>query len=108
MNEVEDSDDLRPAQIAGGDVINVTGKSSLSLVKTFVKNSKDIVFFIVLLATVAALGHVYSEMKSYEQKYESAAKELADEDRLKRNHDDQLKVEMQVAQMLVTLTRCKP
>lgn len=108
MNELDDSDDLRPAQIAGGDVINATGRSSISLVKHFVKGNKDILLIIVLLSTMAALGFVFSQMKSYEQKYESVARELTDEDRLKRNYDDQLKVEMQVAQMLVTLTRCKP
>ena len=70
--------------------------------------NKETILIIVLVLTVCLLGYAVSKIQSYEEKYEAVANELKDENRLKRNHDDQLKIELQAAQAVAVLSRCKP
>jgi hypothetical protein len=70
--------------------------------------NKETILIIALIFAVCILGFAISKIQSYEEKYEAAASELKDENRLRRNHDDQLKIELQAAQTVAVLSRCKP
>ena len=96
-----------PLNKAGSVVIDGDGNST-STSFSWVSNSKDILLWITLFLAVCVIGYAVSKIQYYEDKYETATRELNDENRLKRNHDDQLKIELQAAQTVAVLSRCKP
>jgi hypothetical protein len=90
-------------------VTNGNGNStSASFSWSKITNNKEVLLTIVLIMTVCILGYALSRIQFYEDKYTIAAKELADENRLKRNHADDLSIDLRAAQAVLALTRCKP
>jgi hypothetical protein len=69
---------------------------------------KELVVLIVLLAVVAGAGWMLSEIRRLQIQNEQVTKQLIDETRLRKNHYDDMTIELRAAEHVVAMTRCKP